>query len=123
MSTSWFQTLRARARPAARRAEQGLELRTVLQWQANVTWQDSQSASALIAALTPASDAVVRVDSLLVVKRGGAIFVNTLTLEQVQKLEHQPSLLTNPDGILEALGVHAGQVEPIDPDQELPARE
>jgi hypothetical protein len=68
MSRSWFREWGARARPTPERVEQGVEARTILSWQADLTWQESQSAIALINAMPTTSDAVIRIGSILLVK-------------------------------------------------------
>jgi hypothetical protein len=117
MSRSWFREWRARARPTAERLEQGVEARTVLSWQAALTWQESQSATLLINALAATSDAVVRIGSILLVKQGGVVYCNNLTLEQVHKLEHEPELIQDPGGILAALGLPSERTERVDTTQ------
>jgi len=117
MSRSWFREWRIRARPTARRLEQALEARTLLAWQAELTWRNTQSAIALLGALANVSDAVMRIDALLLVKRDGAVFCNVLTLEQTHKLEHEPRLLQDPAGILAALGLTEAGSQRIDIDR------
>jgi hypothetical protein len=114
MSRSWFREWVIRARPSARRLEQAVEARTLLAWQAELTWRNTQTAIALLSALANVSDAVMRIDALLLVKRDGAVYCNILTLEQVHKLEHEPHLQQDPAGILAALGLTEDGSQRID---------
>ena len=101
----------------AQRLEQAPEARTLIAWQAELTWRNTQSAINLLGALANVSDAVMRIDALLLVKRDGAVFCNILTLEQTHKLEHEPYLLQDPVGILAALGLTESGSQRIDVNQ------
>lgn len=71
--------------------------------QADINLINSQAVANLVNALGPASDGVIRIGSLLVVKRSGVPIVVMLSQVQVNELERRPNLLNSPETVLEEL--------------------
>ncbi|MET8857645.1 hypothetical protein [Streptomyces sp. NPDC004579] len=82
--------------------------RMILARDAAITSTFMQNLPALIAALHPTKDAVLRVGAILLVKLDWQVCVFQLTAAQQAALDHQPYLISSPRDLLDALG-------PLDP--------
>jgi hypothetical protein len=100
---SWFRSMWARE--VAATALNAAESRLVMQQDAQVTAIYLQNLPALIAALQPTKDAVVRAGAFLVVKVDWVVAVHQLTPSQQLALNHSPQLVAAPHEILHALGL------------------
>jgi hypothetical protein len=111
---SWFR--RMLASEAVVTGLNAAESRLVQQQEAQLTAMYLQNLPALITALQPTKDAVVRAGAFLVVKVEWVVAVHQLTPRQQLTLNHSPQLAAAPHEILRALGLVGA-----DPEQALNA--
>lgn len=105
---SWFRRMRASAgsrvgQEVKTSAVHALESRLVLAQDASVTATMMQNLGPVLASLQATKDAVIRIGALLIVKVDWTVAVHQLTASQQLVLDHQPTLLTSPRDILDAL--------------------
>jgi hypothetical protein len=100
---SWFR--RMWASEAAVTALNAAESRLIQEQDAKLTAVYLQNLPALITALQPTKDAVVRAGAFLVVKVDWVVAVHQLTPRQQLALNHSPQLAAAPQEILRALGL------------------
>lgn len=109
---SWFRRMRAAGNRAAHSPATREAVTSIVgaadAWlarpEAEVTATLMQNLGAVISALQPTKDAVVRVGTILVVKVEWTVVVHQLTPGQRLLLDHNPSLESAPHSILAALG-------------------
>jgi hypothetical protein len=109
---SWWRVLWAKARQTAKTpvgreaaavATHAAEQRVVLDKDADITAKLMQNLGPVITALQPEQNAVVRLGAALIVKADGVLVVHQLTPAQQLQLNHSPTLLRSPRGLLNAL--------------------
>jgi len=111
---SWFRHLRAAVdstpyAPAARAGTPAVPRTSlVLAQDAAITSMLLRNADAIITALQPTPDAVVRLGAMLIVKANGTPMVVRLTAAQQGRLDDDPSLASSPRRITSALGISSG---------------
>jgi len=112
---SWFRHLRAAVdstpyAPAARASTLSApRTHVVLAHDAVITSTLLRNADAVVTALQPTSDAIVRLGAVLIVKAGGKPMVVQLTAAQQARLDRDPSLASSPRLIASALGITSGE--------------
>ena len=111
---SWFRRMKAKARElsktpvaveAVKVATHSVESRLVQAQDAAVTAQLLQSLGPVLVALQSTEEAVIRAQSLLIVKVSGSLVVHQLTAAQQFELDHRPELALRPGEILLVLGI------------------
>jgi hypothetical protein len=111
---SWFRHLRAAvdATPYAPAARGGTmtaaRTHLVLAQDAAITATLLRNADAVVAALQPTRDAVVRLGAVLIVKANGKPAIAQLTAAQQARLDRDPTLASSPRVIASALGITSG---------------
>jgi len=109
---SIFQTLIARTKDVltssglvtrARKVERGVELHLLHKQQAEIDAMQGDAVAKLLTALASTQNALIQIGSVLVVKVVGVPVVRNLTQQELIHLERNPTLLRQPEEILEAL--------------------
>jgi hypothetical protein len=115
---SWFRRLWARIVVAADTPEgkelsalvlHGLEAKTTLTWDADVTSKMLENLGPVLASLSGVEEAVLRLGAVLIVKVDATLGVYQLTAAQQLALDHAPGLAKSPKEIIAALTAEASQ--------------
>lgn len=89
------------------KAERALELATLHTYQANVDKTQAEAASTLVKALDQTPDAIVQIDSLVLVKMtDGAkarLIVRSLSQQELLNVQKSPDLLQDPGAMMKLL--------------------
>jgi hypothetical protein len=108
---SWFRNLRAAvdSTPYAPAVREGtptpVRTHPVLAQDAAITSTLLRNADAVITALQPTPDAIVRLGAVLIIKANGTPMVVQLTADRQATLDRDPSLASSPRAIASALGI------------------
>lgn len=90
-------------RARRRKLEKLVETAALDMPQAHTTKTEAEAASNLIAAIRDAPIAAIQLESLLVLKTNGRLQVRRLSVDEQRIMEANPSLLNDPNSILDVL--------------------
>jgi hypothetical protein len=127
---SWFRRMFLRAKGLAETeevskrladVENALKLRGIDDLRSQVDERKANAAAALIAAVADQDEAVMRVGSLVVVKRGSQLLVETIDEQSARELEADSTILKRPADAAEFLQMHRARRELASEGDQLPA--